>query len=223
MCDRIVFGRVLRDTGDDRTFGQVQLGYRFIEVTHGSCLYTQCILSQVDRVHIKLENIPFAHPFFQLQCQILFLDLTFDTDKIGIFCYPAFKNIIFQKLLGDRAGALSEMPCLDRSHTGSDNTFDIDTVMLVETRIFDCNKSICHIFRDLVHFDITPVGVGTDKFCDLLAAVVVNNSRIAARCDIQTGNIGSGCQNPFKHTDTQTDTDDAYTDHTDEQCFQKCQ
>ena len=115
------------------------------------------------------------------------------------------------------------MSCLDRGHTGSDNTLDINTVMLVETRIFDRDKGVSHIFRDLIHLDIAAVGIGTDELGDLFAAVIVNDGRITARRNVQAGNIGSRCQNSLKHTDTETDTDNAHTDHTDEQCFQKCQ
>ena len=67
---------------------------------------------------------------FQFQCEILLLYLTFHSVGEGIFACPVGENIIFQELLGNRAGAFGKMKFIsDADGGGSYNTFDVDTVV----------------------------------------------------------------------------------------------
>ncbi len=75
--DGIVFGRILGDTCDHGTFRQVQVADGFVEIAHGCSLYAQCILAQIDGVHVIDQDRIFVHDLFQFQSQILFLNLTF--------------------------------------------------------------------------------------------------------------------------------------------------
>ena len=54
MGDRIVTGGILGDAGQYGTFGKIQFGNTFSEVTAGSCLNTIGSGSQIDGVEIIL-------------------------------------------------------------------------------------------------------------------------------------------------------------------------
>ena len=97
MPDRVVLGRILRDAGDDSTFGQRQVTAVLAEVTQGCGFDTQSILSKVDSVHIAQQDLILTVIFGDLQGEILLLDLTLDLfDLITTLRSPVGKDSIFQ-------------------------------------------------------------------------------------------------------------------------------
>ena len=73
MGDRVIFGWILSDSSNYGTFGQLEIIDRLAEIAQRSSLDTQCILAQVDGVHIIFQNGILVHYFFQFQGKILFL------------------------------------------------------------------------------------------------------------------------------------------------------
>ncbi len=84
MFNRIVFSRALGDGCQNRSFGNVQLADTLSEIPVRRRLNTQGILSQIDGVQIALQNLILTHNVFQLNSQILFLQLSFDLVQHGI-------------------------------------------------------------------------------------------------------------------------------------------
>ena len=102
MPDRVVLGRILRDAGDDRAFRDGQIAAVLAEITQGCGFDTQCILSQVDSVHIAQQDLILAVIFGDLQGEILLLDLTFDLfDLVIPLGSPVGEDGVLQQLLGD--------------------------------------------------------------------------------------------------------------------------
>ena len=86
MGYRVIAGGVLSDGCNNSTFRQGQIRYILIEVSGRCRLDSQASLSQVDCVHIGFQDLILAQLLFQLQSQILFLELTAETQELVAFC-----------------------------------------------------------------------------------------------------------------------------------------
>lgn len=60
----------------------------------------------------------------------------------GVLARPVRKHIVFEKLLGNGAGALRKMPVLYAYHARADNAFDVDAVVIIKTGVLDSDKGI---------------------------------------------------------------------------------
>ena len=105
MGHRIISGRIFGYGCDNGTLRKRQFGYIFVEIPGCCCLDTEAPLSQVNGIHIRFQDFLFAHLLFNLESQILFLEFSLDPVVKRLFAYEIGKHIIFDKLLGDRAGS----------------------------------------------------------------------------------------------------------------------
>ena len=84
---------------------------------------------------------------------------------------------------------------------GAKDTFDIDAVVVIETFVFDRDKSVCQIFGNHIHADRNPVGIRRYQFGRLVAFDVVYEGRKTGRGNVYVANIGSCCENSLKNAD----------------------
>lgn len=60
-------------------------------------------------------------------------------------------TVFFKKLLCDRTGTLGKITAgSDAGNAGTDDTGKVDTIVLVKTGIFECNKGMPQIDRYLI-------------------------------------------------------------------------
>ena len=76
MADRIVFAGILGNGRYSRRLGYGQIADILIKIPIGGSLNSQRILAQVNRIQISLQDLLLRHDLFQLDSQILFLELT---------------------------------------------------------------------------------------------------------------------------------------------------
>ena len=72
-------------------------------------------------------------------------------------------------------------------NTCPDDSLEIDPVMFIETRILDSNKSMSHIFRNLIIGAVDAVGTGVVERLELITALVYDKTGVALRHDIFCG------------------------------------
>ena len=77
MDNGVIPGRILCNSGNNGTFGQIKFIYLLVKITKRCGLDTQGILSQVDGIHVVYQNGILIHYLFQLNSQVLLLDFTF--------------------------------------------------------------------------------------------------------------------------------------------------
>ena len=92
---------------------------------------------------------------------------------------------------------------------GTDNTLDVDTVMLIKTFILDRNKGVCQILRNHVPGNRNTVGVLGDQLCNLVPFEVVYEGRKAGWGYLDVFNTGSGINDSLENADSETGTNDA--------------
>ena len=190
MADGIVTGGILGNGSDDSALRQCQIGNILIKIALGSCLDAQGVLAEVDGVEVILQNLLFAGYLFQLNGQVLFLDLAVDTVQHGFLAGPGGKVVVFQKLLRDGAGALGFPKAgHDGGDTRPDHAPDIHTVVGVETLILDGHNGVLQIYRNLVQRHILPVGTGGSQSLDLVAVGVQHGGQISFGGDVHRGDI----------------------------------
>ena len=95
----------------------------------------------------------------------------------------------------------------DADGGGSYNTFDVDTVVIIETSVFNGNKSMCQVFRHHIHADRNTVGIRRYQFGGLVSFYIVDKSRETGRRNVYVANIGSRCENTFENTDSRAGSD----------------
>ncbi len=170
MKNGIVTCRILCNSGNNRTFRKCQLWHIFPKITLCCCLNPKGIASKVDGIQIIFENpVLVIYLFFQLYCQILFLYfplyLTFHLFHFGnitvIFVCPLLtQHIIFNQLLRKCTCSLTEISGPDIRHQCPDNSFQVNTVMIIKTLILDRHYRMLQILRNLVNCHVLPVGSG---------------------------------------------------------------
>ncbi len=104
------------------------------------------------------------------------------------------------------------MSVLYADYAGTDDTFDVDTVMLIETGVLDCHESVLQIFWNHVDGDRNSVGIRRHQFRSLLSFDIVYKSRKTGRGNVDVTDIRRRGEHPSEHTDSGTQSDDAYAD-----------
>ena len=69
------------------------------------------------------------------------------------------KDTILKKLLCDRTGTFREISGSESFHSGTKNTFYVNTVMFIETFILNCDNCMLQINRYLIESDRQSVGI----------------------------------------------------------------
>ena len=203
MFDRIVLGRILCDTGKCRTFGQIQFPDVFIEILSCRSLHAVCAGSKVDGVQIVLKNyILIVDLIFHLDGKILFLEFSGETLQPGAFLGPVGKHIIFQKLLGNGAGALGKVAGGDISYKSTENTSHINTVMFIKTFILNSHYSMLEINRDLLNGNRKTVRIGSRQLAELISLAVIQECCVTQRGNIDLVYIRGVVYDPAEGSDT---------------------
>ena len=193
--DRVILGRVLGNGGKDRAFGKAQVfQLGLVEITVGSRADTQCGMSQVDGVEVVEQDDRLGvlalccQFFFQLDGQILLLDLSADTLD-GILSRPFGKDVVLDQLLGDGTGTLTELTAGGQANeSGTGDAVNINTVVAVETLILNGDERVGQHFGHAVHRDT--VGVGGDELGDLFPVGIEDDGVVAFGDDIRHLDIG---------------------------------
>ncbi|GFH96839.1 hypothetical protein IMSAGC003_03405 [Lachnospiraceae bacterium] len=221
MTDGIVAGWILGNGSDYRAFRQGQFAAGFAKIPLGRRLYPQSVLSQVDGVHIAYQDLVLAQGFGQFNGQVLFLEFPLDLfDQIVPLRGPTGKNGIFQELLGDGAGSLGLVTQgFNKLITGAQHGFIINTIVLIEALVLQSHKGMGQIFRNLVLGHDDPVGVDGYELVQLVAFAVIHEGSGTYGSHIVGGDLGSGSQDPFVHTDACGSADDAQTHKADQAEF----
>ena len=92
---------------------------------------------------------------------------------------------------------------------GTDNTLDIDTVVLIKTFILDGDKGMSQILGNHIPGDRNTVGVLGDQLRNLVAFEVVYEGREAGWRYLDIFNTGSGIDDSLENADSETGTNDA--------------
>ena len=106
-ADGIIFVGILSNTCDDGAFGHGQIAGGLAEIALGSRFHSQGILAQIDGVHVLQKDLILGINLRNFQSQVLLLEFPLKLfDPVFSFGGPFGKNRVFQKLLGNGAGAL---------------------------------------------------------------------------------------------------------------------
>ena len=102
------------------------------------------------------------------------------------------------------------MEAVGYTNVGStDDTLDIDSVMLIKTLILDCNESVCQIFRYHIPGDRNTVGILGDQLRNLVSFEIINEGGEAGRCYLDVLNTGSGIDDSLENADSEAGTNNA--------------
>ena len=182
-----IFGRVLRYSRNAGTFCQVKLADLFAKVIFGCGAYTVKTMVKTYGIQIKFQNVVLsgflaAKGFFKLSLifngKILFLNLTGDF-------FIAGKHFVFNKLLSNCTCTLREVTFLYINNERSEYTFDIYTVMLIETFVLNCNNGMLKVFGYLVKGYILSVFLAM-KLVYLNAVIIIYDGSIVAWNDVRS-------------------------------------
>ena len=143
------------------------------------------VVEQDDRLGVLALCCQF---FFQLDGQILLLDLSADTLD-GILSRPFGKDVVLDQLLGDGTGTLTELTAGGQANeSGTGDAVNINTVVAVETLILNGDERVGQHFGHAVHRDT--VGVGGDKLGDLFPIGIEDDGVVAFGDNIRHFDIG---------------------------------
>ena len=94
------------------------------------------------------------------------------------------------------------MPCSDALDAGTDNSFNINAVMLIETFVFNRYKSVCQMFGYHIHSYRDTVGIFRNQFGCLVAVNIIYESRKTCGLYIDIADFRCGVDNPAEQADT---------------------
>ena len=216
MADRVIAGRILCDAGDNCRLGYRQLAGGFAEIALRCRLDTECILTEVDGIHVLEKDLILVVIFGDLQRKVLLLKLTLDLfNRIFSLGGPVCEDRIFQQLLGDgtctlclRSAGFQELPA------GTQHTLEVNAVVQIETLVLDGNEGFAEVVRQLVHgLHAETVGVGADILVDLIALAVVDNRCLTGCNDSVQPDGRRGGKDAPERTDPRGNAADADTDN----------
>ena len=138
---RVIRGRSLGDTGKAGIFRDGQLVEVLAEVLLGSGLDAVTAGAQRNGVEVRFEDVLFAVVVLEIQSVQDLLELTGNGDLV------LFRQVL-DELLSQRRTALTAVIFDD----GTDGTDPVDTVMFVESFIFEADERLLEPFRDLIEF-----------------------------------------------------------------------
>ena len=139
---RVGEGGVLRQAGQHGRLGQAQRGQRLAEVGVGRGGEAVAARTEVDLVHVQLEDLRLAQLPFDLQRQQGLLDLALGREALR-------QEKGARHLLGDGRRALAQSAGELRGHRAG-QAFEVDAAVLVEACIFHRQHGLLHQQRDLV-------------------------------------------------------------------------
>ena len=105
-------------------------------------IYAVIVAAEEYGVEVAFEDLIFRVFRLQLHGQISFLQLAF----VALLCG---KEGLLNQLLRN-GGAALRCAAGEVADQRACDAFDVDAVVLVETRVFHCDKSIPQHFRDLI-------------------------------------------------------------------------
>ena len=108
ISDGIVGGRILGNPRNNSVLCKSEILHRFSEIPVCRCLNAIAPCAKIDQVQVVFENLVLGQKLFQLQGQILFLDLALDPFLKCRFTRPSWKYTVLQKLLRDRTCSLGK-------------------------------------------------------------------------------------------------------------------
>ena len=128
--DRVIRGRRLRQTGQHGRFGQRQILQVLAEVHPRRARETIGALTEIDLIHVHLENLIFRQLRLDLVREQHFVDLA----RVGLL---ARKEEVARHLHRDRARALRGVAIGQRDKAGARDAGEVDAAVIVEARVFD--------------------------------------------------------------------------------------
>ena len=110
----------------------------FVEIGNGGGFYTVCTITKWDGIAVVCQNLFLGQTVFNLHGQEDLPDFPHIADRCGIFVNQQHAP---GQLLGNRACALGTAGCDEVSKGGTDDSFDAETLMLIEFGIFRGHNS----------------------------------------------------------------------------------
>ena len=200
--NRIVPGRILRNSRQNSTLRKRQITDRLSEIRLRSRLHAQRIVPEVDDIQIIDHDIILGHAPFQLYGKVLLLELA-DHGLLLRFLREIRENTVLDQLLGNRGRALRKVACRYSFPARAYNADDIHAVMLVESGILDRDKCVLQILRNHIQRNRNAVGIGGDELRGLFALIVIDKSRVPGRRNVDLGDV----RRVFQNTGVQTDSE----------------
>ena len=122
---------------------QVQVAYRFTEINIGRSLNPIGAFTEINLVHVHFQNFGFGVFAFNLQRQNRFLEFTFQGAVLR-------QKRVAGELLRNRTAALRDAVVRNVGKDRAHDAAGIDTVMIIKTDIFRCQKGMLQILGDLI-------------------------------------------------------------------------
>ena len=180
VADRVVGGRGLRQTREHGGFGDADRFERLAKVCFAGCREAVGAISQIDLVHVDLENLVLAQQMLEFEGQQNFVDLAGEGLLGG-------EVHIARHLHGDGGGALA----LDLAEVGQRSAHHplvVHAAMFEETGIFDSEDRIFHHIRDFI--DGSQISTLFAEFAQQGSFLRINPKRELGSIVCQLGNIG---------------------------------
>jgi hypothetical protein len=142
--DRVVRGGRFRQAGEHGGFGERDVLQVLAEIDPRGARESIGALSQINLVHVDLENLVFRQRALDLVGEQHFVDLA----GVGLF---ARQEEISRDLHGDRAGTLGRVAVRQRHRAGAKDTGQVDTAVIVETRVFNGEYRLLEVIRHVLN------------------------------------------------------------------------
>ncbi len=133
--ERVVDGRGLRETGEQRRLRQRQLRRRLREVRPRRCLDAVRAVAVVDLVQIGREDSLLRPRAIELRGETRLLHLPLH----GLLARDVE---VPDELLGDRRASLDDAACADVRNRRACSSLEIDAVVLEEASVLDCDRGL---------------------------------------------------------------------------------
>ena len=164
-------------------------------------------MAQVDGVHIVDQDVVLAHLLFELDGEVLFLNFTLHALGKRL-TGPAGEDVVLDELLGDGGSALGKISGRDAFDGSTENTLNINAVVIVEAVILDGDKGVLQVLGNLVDGHRNAVGIGGDKFGGLIAVTVVHERGVPGGGHVDVADIRRRIDNRAEGSDSDTKRED---------------
>ena len=142
MLQRRVCRRVLRNSGNCRTFGQRTVLNLLIKIEICRRLNSLASAAEIDHIEVRLKNFIFGIFLFQIQSPENFFHLAGQAHLV-------FPRKILYKLLGNGRTSVIAALCEQSEHC-AEGSAPVNALVFSEPLIFNGNDRILHIIRDLI-------------------------------------------------------------------------
>ena len=164
---------VLGDAGQHRALGEGKILDFFVKVAARRHLDTERVAAEVNRVQVVGQNLFFAHHLLEFERQILLLN--FSGQLLTEAFFPtAVEEVVFNELLGNGRAAARTRSAAQHTHNGAHNGARVDTVVLPETLVLNCDKGIHEVLRKLLIRRFLAIGARHDQGFDQISVRIVN-------------------------------------------------